>query len=366
MSHLTRGFSETRGTAITLWYGWPMIGPQFMVGCDCNYFLEMQHTGHRWRRGESVESPLSILADSGCRWCRVRVFTDYDGVSGVAYAADTALLAQHVGMRPLVNLFLSDEWCTANHQPAPQAWRGLSLEERAAEARHHAGLVARHFKSLGIETPLFQVGNEIEYGLCGSYSESIRREHPTWMRHRGIWDEVAVLVGEAIRGVQEVSPEALFVLHVAHWFNTEFCIAFYRTVQEAGVDFDFLGSSYYPTSGIPQQHFAIGNSFSDLATFVGPLTDAIGKPLIIVETGYPSCEHFHGEFAGWTHTVHGYPLTLDGQRKWIAEFLEWSRKCDGVQGVFYWSPEFYSHANWSAFALFDKHGCARPGIDALC
>ena len=34
-------------------------------------------------------------------------------------------------------------------------------------------------------------------------------------------------------------------------------------------------------------------------------------------------------------------------------------------GVFYWSPEWYDGGLWDAFALFDAHGVARPGVRSL-
>jgi arabinogalactan endo-1,4-beta-galactosidase len=86
------------------------------------------------------------------------------------------------------------------------------------------------------------------------------------------------------------------------------------------------------------------------------------KPVLICETGYPATAHIEGQFADWKHPVEGYPLNDDGQARWIADFAKGIRQDQNFSGVFYWSPEWYDGDLWNAFALFNPHGIARPGI----
>ena len=86
------------------------------------------------------------------------------------------------------------------------------------------------------------------------------------------------------------------------------------------------------------------------------------KPILICETGYPATANFGGQFAEWNLPAEGYPLSNDGQAKWIADLAAVIRPDPNFAGVFYWSPEWYDGGLWDAFALFDEHGAARPGV----
>ena len=83
---------------------------------------------------------------------------------------------------------------------------------------------------------------------------------------------------------------------------------------------------------------------------------------MICETGYPATASFGGQFAAWNLPAEGYPLSDDGQAKWIADLAAVIRHDPNFAGVFYWSPEWYGGGLWDAFALFDAQGVARPGV----
>ncbi len=83
---------------------------------------------------------------------------------------------------------------------------------------------------------------------------------------------------------------------------------------------------------------------------------------MICETGYPAAADFGGQFAEWNLPAEGYPLSDDGQAKWIADLAALIRHDPNFAGLFYWSPEWYNGGLWDAFALFDAHGVARPGV----
>ena len=98
---------------------------------------------------------------------------------------------------------------------------------------------------------------------------------------------------------------------------------------------------------------------------VSRLAQAIGRPIVVPETAYPGSSDFEGQFATWKHEVPGYPLTPEGQRHWLADFLKWCRRNPDIHAVYYWSPEWYGEGMWKGFALFDPKGQARPAWAAF-
>jgi arabinogalactan endo-1,4-beta-galactosidase len=129
----------------------------------------------------------------------------------------------------------------------------------------------------------------------------------------------------------------------------------------AEIQLDYPGLSYFPTSSKePAQR-----RFAFLSIQVARIVEALRKPVLICETGYPATANFGGQFAEWNLPAEGYPLSDNGQAKWIADLVAIARHDPNFAGVFYWSPEWYDGGLWDAFALFDANGVARAGARSL-
>jgi arabinogalactan endo-1,4-beta-galactosidase len=323
----------------------------------------MLDEGKTWSINGIKVDPLKAFAERGVKWIRIRIFTK-KGTNGFTYAVRTALRAQQEGITPYINFFLSDCWATAIEQPVPKEWKKLSIKERAEAIRKYCFYTVTSLKQSGVRTSLYQIGNEIDYGMCGVHTDDIRRENVKWMS-KTIWPYEAELIKGAIKGIKQADSKAQFIIHIAHWFNKKFGIGFFRFMKKAGVNFDYLGASYYPSSNIPMHHFNIPNTFTDLNVYVSSLTKAIKKPLIFCEYGYPSEKVFNGAFQHWNHPVRNYPLTTLGQREWLYDFLNYCIQHPMIAGAFYWSPEYYCHEDWVAFSFFDSYGVSKPVIEVF-
>ena len=110
---------------------------------------------------------------------------------------------------------------------------------------------------------------------------------------------------------------------------------------EQHVEIDYAALSYFPSS-------KIGDSltFDQFGAVVDRLAAAIHRSIVIPETGYPSTPDFGGQFAQWRNEVPGYPLSVDGQRRWLHDFLEFCAHNPNIAGAFYWSPEWYGDTMW--------------------
>ena len=324
------------------------------VGVDANYSLDMEQAGAVWVWNGERSDLFAGMAAQGVREFRVRLWMKDDGPHGKAYATEIVKRALAGGLNPYLVIFLSEDWSDMMKQPLPESLKGLTLEERAAAVKAYARDVVAHFRAIGLTSHLYEIGNEIDYGICGEYPSKGAKKNPAALS-RKLWPNSAQLIRAAQEGVREADPEATFMLHIAHWWDADFCAAFFRFMLAHGVQLDFAGLSYFPSSNIGGALEM--EQFGATAAAVAKATD---RPVVVPETAYPSTGDFKGQFSRWKYEVPGYPLTPDGQRRWLADFLAFCDRHPDVAAVYYWSPEWCGEGMWKAFALFDPDGRARP------
>ncbi len=342
--------------------------PDFMLGVDANFFLDMHRGGYVWKENGVEVDPLAVFADKGVGWLRVRVWTNTEGHSGLRYASEVVTWAKRSGLRPYLVLFLSDRWADMTNQPTPAAWQRLSLQERAQAIHEYCRDTVLHFEELGVDSSLYEIGNEIDYGISGIFVEDEeKREDEEWMREN-IWLDEAFLINACEKGIREVDPDAKFLLHIGHWWDSEFVIAFFRAMMDFGVQVDYTGLSFYPSPGYPSVEL---NTLQQFIPRLSTITKALGKPLIIAEYAYPSTSEIGGMWENWNKASPGYPLTPQGQRDWLVDFLTLSYNHAQIAGVFYWSPDWYAIdeywgvAAWEPFSMLSLNANAKPALEAF-
>lgn len=329
------------------------------AGVDANYSLGMEQEGRSWQWNTGGAELFAGMAQQGVQGLRVRLWTGEDGPNGRAYATEVVKRSLAAGLEPYLVIFLSEDWADLMKQPLPAIWAGLSMEERAAAVLTYSRESVRHFRKSGLRSHLYEIGNEIDYGICGVYPGKSTKKNPASLA-RACWPAVAKLILASQQGVREADPDAKFLLHISHWWDPEFCEAFFRFMLGQGVQLDFAGLSYFPTSNI-------GGSLEleQFAAVVTQLHAAIDRPIIIPETAYPSSPDFKGQFSRWKKAVPGYPLTPEGQERWLGDFLDLCAHHPAIHSVYYWSPEWSGEGMWKAFALFDPKDHARPAWSAF-
>jgi arabinogalactan endo-1,4-beta-galactosidase len=324
------------------------------VGVDANYSLDMESGGSTWMWEGKPRDLFDGIKAQGVSEFRVRLWTKEDGPHGKAYATDVVKRALRSGLNPYLVIFLSEDWSDMMKQPIPTAWKDLSFEERLVAVRDYSRDVVTHFRKEGLHNHLYEIGNEIDYGICGEYPGKSTKKNPESLS-RNLWPRSAEIIRASQAGVLEADPEAKFLLHIAHWWDLDFCVAFFRFMVEHGVQLDYAGLSYFPSSNI-------GGSLDleQFGTTITRLNEALDRPIIIPETAYPSTREFSGQFSRWKYEVMGYPMTPEGQQRWLADFLAYCHQHPAVHAVYYWSPEWFGEGMWKGFALFDPKGEAKP------
>jgi arabinogalactan endo-1,4-beta-galactosidase len=327
---------------------------EFRVGVDGNYVPNGDRHGGFWVGDERVDA-LELFASNGVDAFRLRLWVGNSGESRLNYATDLALRAQQAGLHPYVVLFLSEDWSDVSKQPAPAKWAGLTIEERAIAIRDYARETAQHFLDRGIQPDFYEIGNEIDYGICGVFADVTQPRDPASLRGN-VWPDEARLIQAAVEGVREADPEAAILLHIALSWEPSFAVAFFQSMEEFGVQYDYVGLSFYPTA-------AGAASAARLCETLDRLRAEVDKPVVIAEAAYPAEPMAGGIFEEWRKPLPGYPLTPEGQAWWIQDFYTAMYTREDVIGVYYFSPSFwFSGVLWGPLALFDGEGRARPGV----
>lgn len=333
------------------------ITNKYIGGTVCDYLA--RKVWDVWKQFD----PLPTLHKNGFGWARVWVKTissaDLKNTppsqwstlpwkneywSSLEYAEQILKEASQAGMRLNLVFFLSDEPAAAGYQPVPLEWKNLNVEESAIALQDYCYKTTKYFKDKGLNIEIYDIGNEIEYGIL-NFLPGQRVYLPPgvdvttdmeWMKNN-IWNIEAILLKGAIRGVKQADPNAKIVLHIdtlsLHPENYT-VKSFFKTMIEYGVEFDYAGLSlpYFNYYEVPQPYFK-SSQLREVIDFISSL----GKKVIISEFVYPNNPN------GITGTpAPEYPFTPEGQAKWIRDFLSFSQNDDNIIGIFYWYPDYFS------------------------
>lgn len=330
----------------------------FRTGMDASYVIHSEGNGHGYRAGGQPVDAFELFAANDADAMRVRLWVGEKGESKLEYATQQARRGQEAGLKPYLVLFLNDYWTDINGQPTIEEWEKLAVEQRADKIREYARGIAQHMIDKSIPIDFYEIGNEIDYGIAGVYAQVNERRDIGRLKV-DIWPQESTLIKAAIQGVKDANPEARFMLHIANSWDPQFGSAFFRAMEQAGVEYDYIGLSYYPPAF---GALAAGRLCDTLDRLAGD----IGKATIIAESAYPAEIPGKGLFGAWKHPLPGYPLSPEGQAWWLRDLLSGLRSRPDVAGYYYFSPGFYWNKEiWAPFALFDGSGEARLAIGAF-
>jgi len=278
--------------------------------------------------------------------------------------------ACQAGLKIQPTIFLSDSWADLYKQPEPESWASLNFQDKLKLIESYISKVVEKFMTIEDRCDYYQIGNEIDYGICGLFAhEKKKRKNSKWLK-KHIWQHEAAVLKEAIRTVRMHDNEKPIALHLGKWWDLPLTTSFLSAMDEFNVEYEIICFSFYPTM--------FGADFEPLRQFREIAQDK-RKTVAIAEYAYPS-DHVRGQFWFMNNPSPGYPLTLEGQSLWIRDFLT---QCLGlnIYGAFYWSPELYLTRNgagrlsgpgemplgfgWEPLSFFDGQGYAKPCVNSL-
>ncbi len=328
----------------------PGIADDFIRGMDASSVLVEENSGVKYYNFNGEEQDVfKTFAEAGINYIRLRVWNDpYDedgngyggGNNDVPTAIELGKRASRYGMKVCIDFHYSDFWADPKRQHTPKAWENMTLEEKSDALYQFTYDSLTELLDAGVDVSMVQIGNEINYGMCGETSS----------------DNIIVLLKAGSRAVRQVSKDKQQDIRiVVHYTRITEAAKLYGLVEklEAGeLDYDVLGLSYYP--------FWDG-SFDNMQKVVSKIRETYGKEVVIAETSYCyTSEDGDGSgnsLKGTTDLVEGYPASVQGQASMIRDVIAAANGA-GASGVFYregaWIP--VGKANENNSPIWEKYG----------
>jgi hypothetical protein len=395
-----------------------LLGQEFRVSLSVSPFTEVVlQTGTTFSDGKlhasTAEELQRLFVAHGSNEVYARISTAQKHRAGVGdHSMDRALergrlaAALDLPFNPELGLFniYGDIRCQPSPDftdyPAirlPGNWTALGIEQMAAALRAYGEAAARQILATGATVRIWDLGNEIEFGVAGvavrpmpgscddtaggpgwyqapdavdpaigkmtflALMRLSEKDRIDWLAAH-VWPHEARLLSAAAAGVRSVDPKARFSTHVSGMASMRpaLTVAFFKAMKAGGFAADELGASYYPTSSAsPADRL---HAFQEMAKAVH---GELGRPVFVAEFGYPA-----GKMSGifkWNDAVAGYPQTAAGQAGFLRDLVAWGKREKVLSGIRPWAPDL-AVPGWGPMSLFEREGSvvhARPALDGM-
>lgn len=323
--------------------------PEFIRGADLSFLPEIEAAGTTFYRNGQPEDPLLTLKNAGCNYVRLRLWKNPEnGHSTLAEVKTMAGRVRAAGLKVWLTVHYSDSWADPGQQTTPGEWQGLSFPQLKSAVTAYTGQILSE-----IQPDLIQIGNETNDGFLWPSGRLTTQEA-----------QFLELLAAASATIRDTAPDTKIMLHFAGLEGADWFFG-----KTAGIDFDYIGLSYYP--------FWHGKSFTQLRTTIENLGMTHQKPVIIAETAYP----FTLEWADWTNNtvgleeqlVPGFPASPAGQKSFLTSLKNTVRGTEWGKGFAYWGtewmawngPESTQGSSAENMALWDFQHNALPALDAF-
>ena len=354
------------------------------VGGDISLLPTYEEHGANYmdKDGKKITDMLSFLKEQGMNAMRVRLFVDPSKASAahqgqgvrqdLDYVKKLGKRIKDSGLRFMLDFHYSDTWADPGNQTIPEAWNVYSWYPSQTVGTYTEECL-KELVAAGATPDFIQTGNEISFGMLwgfvlngkfedwdelGGHLEATSDWKAYTDKH---WDNFSQMLKAAGDACRKVCPEAKIIIHTEQVANTPLVTDFYQRLAQYGVDYDIIGTSYYP-----YYHGNLQQLDKTLTAFESQLPD---KKIMVVETG---CG-YHWKM-GDNDT--GYPLSYEGQRKFTADLIAKLKQHQNVNGLFWWFLEANEYGldwntqrvtdGWYNASLFDNEtGKALPALYEL-
>ena len=349
-------------------------------GMDISSYLALKKAGVKYYDYEGNETPLlKVLHDNGINYIRIRIWNDPFNADGETYGGggndvstgvEIAKEAAQYDMKVLLDFHYSDFWAEPAVQLIPKAWKKdvNNTEKMCSDVYDFTKESIQKFKDGGANIGMVQVGNEITNGLLGIYSNRDKGES-----FNVIWGdkkkstEVNKYLKAGIKAVREYTPQALVALHL-ETPNVWKYKTIMNTWKRDNVDYDVLGSSYYPFWSIA----AKANTPKTLKD-VQTLAASYGKMFAVFETSWVnSLNDGDGtpNSIGDSTNTGAYEVGPQGQVNELTDLYDTVLSQDNGLGTFYWEgawiPVKAGWKNWEYNKqIADQYGTGWASKGAL-
>lgn len=365
---------------------WAGERPAFLQGGDISELSYTEREGAVYRDSQGrAKDCLQILKENGWNFVRLRVYNEpgkghgdgtYYCPAGFMDKDDMLQLAKRAAAKDMeiqLTFHYSDYWTNGEVQIIPVAWqekiKGLSEADAITVLEQcvydYTKEVLQEMKAQGTTSNYISLGNEIQAGMLYPYGRADEKGWPTLAR----------FFNAGAKAVREEMPEAKIILHLDDAGNDKKYEYFFTACDTLGVDYDIIGTSYYPFYG--------NKSAKDVAEFSQRQGEKFHRPVMIMETGYAFNRVLPNGYPG--QIKHNGPynkMTPNGQKEFMSELLQEMKNVPEpyVLGDLYWDPIMIENpgVGWayrendnradvnvvSNTTVFDYKGVALPVLDA--
>ena len=363
--------------ASALLFGLTSTDAQKYVGGDISLLPTYEEHGANYmdQDGQPISDMLTFLKEQGWNTMRVRLFVDpslaSDEAKGQGVRQDLEYVKafgkriKDAGLMFMLDFHYSDTWADPSQQGTPTSWtpapneNTLPIEEIVYQYTKECleALVAA-----GATPDFIQTGNEISFGMLWDSGYKVDA-NSDWNDYKDDnWDRFSTVLKNATKACREVCPEAKIIIHTEQCANNPTLdVAFFKHIEKYEIDYDIIGTSYYPY-------------------FKGPISN-LDKGLKELETNFPDKQIMVVETGCAYHWAmgdqdQGYPTTYEGQRQFMEDLITMLNKHANVNGLFWWFPEANEYGldwdtqrvtdGWYNAGLFDNEtGRALPALYEL-
>lgn len=348
------------------------VSAQKYLGGDVSLLLTYEENGANYMDidGKKITDLLAFLKEQGLNTMRVRLFVDPSKASAEAkgqgvrqdleYVKKLGKKIKDAGLGFMLDFHYSDTWADPEHQTMPQEF--IMVNTPAFEYIYtYTKNSLEAMVTAGATPDFIQIGNEISFGMLWDGCKV--KHNSDWTAYLDDnWDSFSKALKNASKACREVCPEAKIIIHTEQCANNPTLdVAFFNRIKANEVNYDIIGTSYYPYYKGP-----ISNLDKGLTQLEINFPD---KQIMIVETG---CGYHYK--MGDKET--GYPLTYEGQRQYTEDLVNMLNKHQHVNGLFWWFLEANEYEldwntkrvtdDWYNASLFDNEtGRALPALYEL-
>ena len=348
------------------------VSAQKYLGGDVSLLLTYEENGANYMDidGKKITDLLAFLKEQGLNTMRVRLFVDPSKASTEAkgqgvrqdleYVKKLGKKIKDAGLGFMLDFHYSDTWADPEHQTMPQEF--IMVNTPAFEYIYtYTKNSLEAMVTAGATPDFIQIGNEISFGMLWDGCKV--KHNSDWTAYLDDnWDSFSKALKNASKACREVCPEAKIIIHTEQCANNPTLdVAFFNRIKANEVNYDIIGTSYYPYYKGP-----ISNLDKGLTQLENNFPD---KKIMIVETG---CGYHYK--MGDKET--GYPLTYEGQRQYTEDLVNMLNKHQHVNGLFWWFLEANEYEldwntkrvtdDWYNASLFDNEtGRALPALYEL-
>lgn len=355
--------------ASTLLFCLTTMQAQKYVGGDLSVLLkyEEQSATYLDKGGKAIADVLTFVKQQGWNTIRVRLFdnpskdTDKNVCQDIEYVKRLGKRIKDAGLYFLLDFHYSDTWADPGQQAMPLAWQMVNTP--AYEYIYtYTKTNLEALVAAGATPDFVQIGNEISFGMLWDGCKVSANSNWTAYEDSN-WNSFSTALKNASKACREVCPLAKIIIHTEQCANNPTLdVAFFNRIKQYDIDYDIIGTSYYPYFKGP-----LANLDKGLSELESHFPD---KDIQLVETGYPSKWAVGGTTYDYTSV---YPYSHEGQRKYTADLIAMLNKHAKVNGLSWW----YAEANakgctgslkegWYNASLFDNEtGRALPALYEL-